>query len=122
MIVPEFMKCDSNAGGIGKAFKSLGPVARVLEFAGWVVEYQVIIFPGLAGGFAGSDGCGLACLVLLDMQYSDLRQWQDALAGGGFGVVELQAVVGDDDSPMDTDTVSGEIEVYPLCGASLLGQ
>jgi len=53
----------------------------VLEFAEYVGEYQVIILPGLAVGFAGSDGCGLSCLVPLDMQESDFRQRQDSPAG-----------------------------------------
>lgn len=33
VIVPEFVKGDIDAGCFGQAFKLLGPVARVLEFA-----------------------------------------------------------------------------------------
>ena len=58
VIVPEFMKGDIDAGRFGQALKVFGPVARVLEFAEWVREYQVIILPGLAVGLAGGDGPG----------------------------------------------------------------
>ena len=114
MVVPEFMKGDIDAGCFGQALKAFGPVAWVLEFAEGVGEYQVIIFTGQACGLIGGNGCRLTCLVLFHLDYRNFRQRQDALAGGGFGVVELQAVVGDDDGPLDADTVGGEIEVYPL--------
>ena len=114
MIMPEFMKGDSKAGRFDQALKSFGPVARVLEFAEGIGEYQVIVFPGQAVGLMGGDDCRLVRLVPLDLKYRDFRQRQDALAGGGFGVVELQAVVGDDDGSLDADAVGGEIEVYPL--------
>ncbi|SFM01088.1 hypothetical protein SAMN04490355_103237 [Pelosinus propionicus DSM 13327] len=114
VIVPEFVKGDIKARRFGQTLKSFGPVARVLEFAEGVGEYHVVILPGLAAGFAGGDGCRLACLVPLDLKYRDFWQWQDALAGGGFSVVEFQAVVGDDDGPLDADAVGGEFEVYPL--------
>ncbi|CUH96951.1 hypothetical protein P22_3065 [Propionispora sp. 2/2-37] len=112
--MPEFMKGDSKAGRFDQALKSFGPTSGVLEFAEWVGEYQIAILPGQAIGLIGDDGCRLACLVLFDLKYRDFRQRQDALTGGGFGVVQFQAVVGDDDGPLDADAVGGEIEVYPL--------
>ncbi|HWR08977.1 hypothetical protein [Sporomusa sp.] len=69
---------------------------------------------GWPAGLAGSDGCRLACLVLLDLKHSDFRQRQNTSAGSGFGVVQFQAVVGDDDGPLEADAVGDEIEVYPL--------
>ena len=89
VIVTEFMKGDIDAGRYGQALKAFGPVARVLEFAVGVGEYLVISFPGQACGLISGNGCRLMSLVLLDLQYCDFRQRQDALAGDGFGVVQF---------------------------------
>ena len=114
MVVAEFVKGDIDAGRFGQALKTFGPAARALEFAEGVGKYQVIVFPGQACGLIGSNGCRLVGLVLLDLQNRDFRQRQNALAGDGFGVVEHETIIGDDDGPLDADAVSGEIEVYPL--------